>query len=194
MAFFTKTEARSIAANFRRTRTAQSVLNEAMEQYKEHDEFDVFLSHSINDSDLVLGVMLILEKQGLRVYVDWIIDQQLNRDSVNKHTAAILRKRMKQSKSMMYIATDNSPKSKWMPWELGFFDGYKPGQVAILPLLDDENEKFQGQEYLGLYPLVTKYINNNTINYFIEEYNERWSHLSEFARGNTSWKIYPEKR
>jgi hypothetical protein len=41
-----------------------------------------------------------------------------------------------------------------MPWELGFFDGYRPGQVAILPLVRTSGETFEGQEYLGLYPYV----------------------------------------
>lgn len=43
-----------------------------------------------------------------------------------------------------------------MPWELGFFDGYKSPAVFILPVLDAPDQRFQGQEYLALYPLITK--------------------------------------
>ncbi|QHS12319.1 hypothetical protein [Shewanella sp. Arc9-LZ] len=65
MAFFTKSEARAAAAGARGSRTAQTVLREGMENYKQHEKFDIFLSHSIDDSDLVLGVMTLLQKQGL---------------------------------------------------------------------------------------------------------------------------------
>ena len=40
-----------------------------------------------------------------------------------------------------------------MPWELGFFDGFKQN-VAILPVLTDDEKEFKGQEYLSLYPYV----------------------------------------
>lgn len=190
MAFFTKQEARSAAASFRGYNTAEAVLFASMEQYKTNENFDIFLSHSIDDSDLVLGVMVLLQKQGLRVYVDWVIDKQLNRNSVNKQTASILRDRMKQSNTMMYIATDNSSNSKWMPWELGFFDGHKPSQVAVLPLMDFETQKFEGQEYLGLYPVVTKYLKNNVMNYFVEDRGSKWSSLANFTRGTASWHAY----
>jgi hypothetical protein len=41
-----------------------------------------------------------------------------------------------------------------MPWELGYFDGFRPGHVAILPLVKATGAGFNGQEYLGLYPYV----------------------------------------
>ncbi len=190
MAFFTKSEARAAAAGARGYRSADAVLTESMKRHMPHEEFDIFLSHSIDDADLVLGVMLILQKQGLSVYVDWVVDKQLGRDSVNKETAAVLRGRMKSSRSMMYIATGNSSSSNWMPWELGFFDGHKPGRVAILPLLDSENQNFLGQEYLGLYPVVTKHMQNQVMHYFVENRGNQWSHLRSFARGSPSWERY----
>lgn len=190
MAFFTKSEARAAATSARGYRAANTVLKESMESYNEHERYDVFLSHSIDDAELVLGVMTLLQKQGLRVYVDWVVDSQLDRNSVNKETAAVLRERMKLSSSMMYIATDNASSSKWMPWELGFFDGHKPNQVAILPLMDSENQSFEGQEYLGLYPVVTKHFKNNAFNHFVEDKGQRWSSLSSFAHGSPSWSRY----
>ena len=93
---------------------------------------------------------------GQKVYIDWVVDKQLSRDSVTKETAETLRNRMKQSSKLLYLATDNASSSKWMPWELGYFDGLKPGKVAILPLVDSVDSSFQGQEYLGLYPALDK--------------------------------------
>ncbi|WP_169775037.1 hypothetical protein [Pseudomonas sp. CES] len=109
---------------------------------------------------------------------------------MDKETAAILRERMKSSRSMMYIATGNSSGSKWMPWELGFFDGHKPGRVAILPLQDSESQSFEGQEYLGLYPVVTKYVENYVTNHFVEDRGNQWSNLKSFASGAPSWQRY----
>jgi hypothetical protein len=39
-------------------------------------------------------------------------------------------------------------------WELGYFDGFRPNHVAILPLVKAAGSGFAGQEYLGLYPYV----------------------------------------
>lgn len=192
MAFFTKSEARVAAAGARGYRTSQAALTEAMEGYKPHEKFDIFLSHSSDDSDLVLGVMLLLQKQGLKVYVDWVVDKKMDRNSVDKKTAAVLRERMKSSRSMMYIATGSSSGSKWMPWELGYFDGHKPGQVAILPLLDSESQSFEGQEYLGLYPVVTKKLANYATYLFVEDRGNQWSDLKSFASGAPSWKHYSQ--
>ncbi|MHC1672066.1 hypothetical protein ACODUM_04315 [Stenotrophomonas maltophilia] len=190
MAYFTKGEARAAAAGARGYRTAQAVLTATMESYEPREEFDIFLSHSINDSDLVLGMMVLLQKQGLKVYVDWVVDKKLDRNLVDKETAAVLRERMKSSSSLMYIATDNASNSKWMPWELGFFDGYRPGQVAVLPLMDFETQSFEGQEYLGLYPIVTKKLENYVTYHFVEDRGNQWSNLKSFARGVPSWQRY----
>ena len=156
--YFTIDEAMSAA----RSRTqysfeSASILTESMDSHKSTDRYDVFLSHSISDSNLVLGVKTLLEEKfNLRVYVDWIEDKQLNRESVSVGTADTLRKKMQQSNSLFYLTTENSSKSKWMPWELGYFDGHKPNKVAILPVLKNSFETFKGQEYLGLYPVIHK--------------------------------------
>jgi hypothetical protein len=191
MGFYTKTEARAAANRVRGLRTSSQILQQATNSYRSTQVFDIFLSHSVSDYDLVLGVKTLLEEQGLEVYVDWIVDSQLSREHVDKTTAETLRMRMKQSKSLMYIATENSSQSKWMPWELGFFDGHKPGCVAILPLVDYENQSFEGQEYLGLYPVVTKHrqpAGNTAI--FVEERGRQWSHFGTFAKGVPFWQAY----
>jgi hypothetical protein len=41
-----------------------------------------------------------------------------------------------------------------MPWELGYFDGFRPGHVAVLPIVKYDGQSFVGQEYLGLYPCI----------------------------------------
>lgn len=119
------------------------------------DQFDIFLSHSYQDKEIIPHLKKTLENLGFRVYVDWINDKFFSREDVDKKIAALLQKRMNQSKSLFYATSQNSKNSKWMPWELGYFDG-KNGKVAILPVLKTLNDEFKGQEYLGLYDYITK--------------------------------------
>jgi hypothetical protein len=116
--------------------------------------FDVFLSHSILDAQVILGVKSLLEAEGLSVYVDWVEDAELDRSRVTVRTADMLRTRMRHCSSLIFATSSNSSNSKWMPWELGYFDGFKPGFVSILPLVQSRYDDFRGQEYLGLYPYI----------------------------------------
>lgn len=157
MAYFTKQEARNYAkiaaASFE---SYSSILESIVKSQNHQRQFDVFLSHSIRDKELVLGIAEFLKQMGKEVYVDWIEDRQLLRSSVTPETAETLRQKMNQSSRLLYLATDNASSSKWMPWELGYFDGLKSGKVAILPLVDYSFSPFKGQEYLGLYPALDK--------------------------------------
>ena len=195
MAYFTKNEARA-AASERVGLGLESrvVLAEAMKRATDSQQFDIFLSHSSKDADLVLGVVELLERTGRKVYVDWIVDTQLDRSKVTKNTARQLRKRMGQCKSLIYMATDHASNSKWMPWELGYFDGLRKSNVAIMPLTDTPDDTFQGQEYLGLYPEVTKSeYTDGEKDLFVEESGQRWTTLARFSEGVPNWQGYSTK-
>ena len=121
--------------------------------------FDIFLSHSYSDKKIIPALKSKLEDMGYSVYVDWITDKLLSRDEVNKRTAEVLQVRMKQSKCLIYATSENSKNSRWMPWELGYFDGIKDKMVGILPIKKDNNsfkDDFKGEEYLGLYFYIDK--------------------------------------
>jgi hypothetical protein len=159
MAYFQKQDARNAAGRYRTQpgrswKSADQILREQFRAASDYDRFDVFLSHSSRDAELILGVKAILEEIGMKVYVDWIDDAHLDRSQVTRETAELLRRRMRQSNSLIWVATDAASQSKWMPWELGYFDGFRQSHVAILPLVDTANQSFHGQEYLALYPLV----------------------------------------
>lgn len=157
MSYFTQAEARKVGQRaLRGGRSAIDAIKSAQKNYKVTERFDIFLSHAMVDAELVLGVKVLLEEEGKKVYVDWIDDQALDRNRVTADTAEVLRHRMRQCESLLYLATENAPKSKWMPWELGYFDGYKNGSVAVLPVMEESDSPFEGQEYLRLYPVVTK--------------------------------------
>jgi len=194
--YYTKSEARAAATNAklqskRFGKTSTRVLREEASATSKYDNFDIFLSHASKDSDLILGVKDLLEKQGFKVYVDWVEDAQLDRGNVTQETAELLRVRMRQSRSLIWVATEAASESKWMPWELGYFDGFKPKQVAILPLVDNAYDSFRGQEYLAIYPIVGK--NTYTtggLDVFVENKGSEWTTLRSFASGSASYQRY----
>lgn len=118
-------------------------------------QFDIFLSHSFDDKDIVYGIWLSLEDMGYKVYVDWIQDRNLSRNKVTKETAEVLRYRMRNSKSLFFATSSSSSASMWMPWELGFKDGHNQ-KAAILPITQTDTQNYIGQEYLGIYPYITE--------------------------------------
>lgn len=195
--FYTKSEARSAAARaklqFKRTgKMSTRILNEEAKAATDYEKFDIFLSHASKDADLILGVKAILEGLGHKVYVDWVEDTQLSREKVNADTADILRKRMRQSNSLVWVATEAASESKWMPWELGYFDGFKPKHVAILPLVDNAADTFKGQEYLALYPIIRQdqYKGGGSTDVFVESIGKEWATLRNFAAGKATYHSY----
>jgi hypothetical protein len=59
---------------------------------------------------------------------------------------------MNNCSSLIYLTSDSAEKSVWMPWELGYMDA-RAGRVAVAPIIEDD-EEFEGREYLGLYPYL----------------------------------------
>jgi hypothetical protein len=115
--------------------------------------FDIFLSHSYSDKELILGIKICFENFGYSVYVDWIEDYSMDRTNVTKANAFWIKKRMRTSRCLLYATSSNSSSSKWMPWELGFMDGFKD-KVAILPISRTDQVSYKGNEYLGIYPYM----------------------------------------
>ena len=117
-------------------------------------KFDIFLSHAYVDRKKIRALKTWIEEStNLSVYVDWIIDKDLDRSNVSEETASRVRRRMENSGALIFAIPELKSQSKWMQWELGYFDGFC-GRVAILPVLNSVRKAFRGQEYLGLYPYI----------------------------------------
>lgn len=147
-------QVRAAAAQLR-VRTQKSdrvILNEASATTQ--TRFDIFLSHSFRDRELVVGTKKLIEDAGYSVYVDWIEDATLDRDTVDRERADHLRTRMQQCETLFYAHTPNAALSKWCPWELGYFDALKSPdkQVYVMPV--EDGERYEGQEYLSLYETI----------------------------------------
>ena len=135
-------------------KAASEILVQDNLSYSSTKKYDIFLSHSFLDADIILGVKLSLEDLGYSIYVDWTEDPQLDRKTITKATAALLRERMNSSKCLFFATSKNSMSSKWMPWELGYKDGQNE-KAAILPVSESRYEnEYKGQEYLAIYPYI----------------------------------------
>lgn len=184
MAYLTETEVRGRASRITQLiqKSAHRVLTE--DRAPAAETFDVFLSHSSAEpEEILLGIKALLEDIGLKVYVDKYSDPQLSPDTVTVKTADILRVRMRQSHSLLYVYSQHSTKSRWMPWELGFFDGHN-GRVGVLPVTRAQEEAFKGEEYLNLYPHVDRVITKGgEEKLWINRSTNEYARLYEWIKG-----------
>lgn len=151
MSYYAERELRLHSGGLTASRAEFQIKEEARSA---HGTYDVFLSHSFLDADVILGLKNVLEAQRLRVYVDWIDDPELDRTKVSATTAGRIQQRMRSCNSLVYATSRSARKSRWMPWELGYFEGVKSGdRISICPIEPDTRPavSFVGEEYLGLY-------------------------------------------
>lgn len=132
--------------------SASTILAREATEFSSLQTYDMFLSHSFLDANVIYGLKSALEDAGFSVYVYWIEDAGYG-SAVNSATAERIRSRMQSCRALLYATSDNATHSKWMPWELGYFDG-KHGKVAICPITTSRT--FDGREYIGLYPIMEK--------------------------------------
>lgn len=154
MSLYTEDDFRSMAGSVTASAAADSLRTASKSAT---GEFDIFLSHSVHDARVILGIRDWLTSRNLRVYVDWIDDPEMDRSAVSRATAARLREQMLHSRSLLYATSRAAKTSRWMPWELGYFDGLKGSErVAIMPLDSSSSNEFIGEEYLSLYKRIER--------------------------------------
>lgn len=180
--YFRESELREYSAQVTEASAFETLRKDAKAAY---GTYDVFLSHSVRDARVVLGIRRMLERQGLTVYVDWIDDKEMDRSFVSPATADRLRLRMASSRSLIYATSRAAAKSRWMPWELGYFDGKKgPDRISILPIESDSTMSFVGQEYIGLYKVIERLLHGATFQTFaVQRDQNRAQLLKSFAGG-----------
>ncbi len=179
-----------------KTATAGTILQEETKKTPMSYQFDIFLSHAYADAGMsqekLLGIKALVEQLGYTVYVDWIIDNHLNREDVNERTARWLRTRMINSRCLLFATSQNFQSSKWMPWEIGFKDGHtgsteELGLVSVLPIVQHSGKQhYQGQEYLGMYPYIQKDTirGTNTVALWVHEDAETYVKFDAWLNGS----------
>lgn len=176
-------------SNYLRNKYSSSLIVEQTKYFSTVDKsqlkFDIFLSHSFLDKEEVLGLYKELTEMGFSVYVDWIVDPNLDRNNVTKVTAELIRSRMKNSKSLLLAVSTNATMSKWMPWELGFVDG-NTNRCAIVPISKDNLTlySFDRVEYLKLYPYIDREIDKaNIMRLWVNEDSNTYIQFDKWIAG-----------
>lgn len=192
MALFSKAELQSRAQTRSRkmAKSARTILLEESLSFSEAKKYDIFLSHSSMDAEIICALKEEINEMGYSVYIDWLEDPNLDRSNVNRKTAETLRKRMNSCRSLFYAVSINSAGSKWMPWELGYFDGTKD-KVALLPIVDLQTTSnvFKGQEYLSLYPYITKDYSNGNLTLCVRKDEVNYILFSSWLNHNIKFTI-----
>jgi hypothetical protein len=188
MALYTSTYLKQLAAT--RASFIQERQRMFTESVKENKTFDIFLSHSFLDREEVLGVYVELSNLGFEVYVDWIVDPQLNRTNVTKESAELVRRRMRSSKSLLLAMSSNAELSKWIPWELGYMDGYKR-KCALFPVSKSytSERRFNRSEYLLLYPYIKKASIGHYENTFVTESSNRYATIDNWVKKDSAFEF-----
>ncbi|MPM13078.1 hypothetical protein SDC9_59433 [bioreactor metagenome] len=84
--------------------------------------YDFFISHSSVDYIAVQSLVQYLNLNGDNIYCDWINDNDyLKRNLVGKATLSVVKKRLEQSKSIIFVLSESSLNSNWCKYELNYF-------------------------------------------------------------------------
>lgn len=160
---------------------AQELIKEAQAALPGTKTYDIFLSHSSVDAIYIKALRDELVEAGFSTYVDWIDDPQLDRSKVTSETAQTLRNRMQSCSSLLYATSSSAKNSVWMPWELGYMDAFTASRVAIVPLLEDDEQDqyFLGREYLGMYP----YLDKTGSSLYIHRWSKTWVGFDSWIKG-----------
>ena len=120
---------------------------------------DVFVSHSSADNEFIKKVLLLLRyaKGGVHGYVDWQ-DPKMQHPT-DAESAKRLKDRIIRAKKLIYVVTNDSLKSVWCSWELGFADRDKGVEDVALLAIKPNNGRWKHNEYLQQYPCIS-YENN----------------------------------
>jgi hypothetical protein len=94
-------------------RKAATMILESQADVPLNTEVDIFLSHSYRDAkslsaDDMASAKVLIESFGFSVYVDWLVDTDLDRNRVTRRTAFRIRRRMKKAKSLFYATSESS--------------------------------------------------------------------------------------
>ena len=102
--------------NYAKTEMRHSITESmnSLSQFSFESHYDIFISHSSLDKEIVCAIYDLLVRCGFNAYVDYE-DNELSPKNVTKETGIKLRQKLKMSTGLAYIATSNVTSSKWFP-------------------------------------------------------------------------------
>ena len=119
--------------------------------------YDVFISHSYKDKNSVEDVVRKINATGMNCYVDWTADNDfLKRSMVSDYTKEVLKHRMKQSKCLLFLSSARSRASKWVSFELEYFEKVlkKPVYMHLLNGHDEHSYTSVNNDFMNLKILI----------------------------------------
>lgn len=135
---------------------------------------DVFISHKAEDTNKAKKLKSLIKSWSFDCWID-DDDKELRRIRESKdprRMAEHIRQSLRDCRVFLYAFSRKSHRSRWMPWELGFFDGrWGSLQIALYDLderprselLREEearprqpDDPLSLQEYLNIYPLCDR--------------------------------------
>lgn len=128
----------------------------------------VFISHKHSDletagdmNDLKGLLNYLKDKYHIEPYIDSMDKKMPNETCVE--TAERIKEVINFSEKFILLATNAAIASKWCNWEVGIADKLKfsNNSMAILPMLEDRDSLYKGNEYLELYPYIEERITMN---------------------------------
>lgn len=163
MGILSRSEIRSLRNT---TRTFSKGVQDSLNEWRNESKtgnITVFLSHKHDEIEELDGVISLLKSFGVHVYVDWQDDEMPK--NTNGATARLIKRKIKENKKFILLATEAAIASKWCNWELGFGDSQKYIEnMAVFPLRNSFGTSYSGSEYLAIYPAI-EYLNgkNKTV-------------------------------
>lgn len=85
-------------------------------------QYDLFISHSSIDRDIVRKLIDYENGQGLFAFCDWMNDSDyLKRTLLCEATLRVIEYRLDKSKALVFVRTSSSLKSPWCQYEINYF-------------------------------------------------------------------------
>ncbi len=117
----------------------------------------VFISHKHSDLEYLKGFIDYLKSiYKINPYID-SMDSEMPKNTCPQ-TAKRIKYVIGKCYKFILLATNDALSSKWCNWEVGIADKtkFENNDMAILPMVDDLYTKYNGNEYLALYPSIEK--------------------------------------
>lgn len=155
MEIITKSQLREARSSFveKHSHTEfRNAVNESRVSSQKAGQITIFLSHKHADREYLEDAIALLKNQGVLTYVDWMDEQMPAKTS--GETATRLKKKIRECRKFILLATEDAIGSRWCNWELGLGDAAKYLEhIALLPVKND-NREWTGSEYLQIYPAI----------------------------------------
>ncbi|WP_433630417.1 toll/interleukin-1 receptor domain-containing protein [Chryseobacterium cucumeris] len=168
------------SANLNESISLNAIAEEKRKRSRYSWETSVFLSHKHDEKEVIQQTITLLNKLGIEVYVDWM-DSGIPKET-NGYTATRIKEKIRDNHKFILLATEAAINSKWCNWELGYGDAFKfHKNIAIMPITNQQDNKFSGSEYLQIYPVITSEYLYTTGTYHVE-YNGTITRLEDWLQ------------